>query len=111
MIAMTRSRSCNPRAPYRRFHHLSVVLVAEAKDSTRERIPPVLSLALPGTQSLPRLLRARSPALGRGTTLQPSDDFVGRCFAGRNLLDHRNVRIGSFSGERSAVGFEEQPHG
>jgi hypothetical protein len=49
--------------------------------------------------------------LARGTTLQPSDDFVGGRFPGRDLLHHRNVRIGIFPGERSTVGFKEQPRG
>lgn len=48
---------------------------------------------------------------GRGTTLQPSDDFVGRRFTGRDLLHHRNIRICIFPSEWLAVGFKEQPHG
>jgi hypothetical protein len=54
-------------------------------------------------QSL-RLLRG-------GTTLQPSDDFVGGRFSGGDLLHHRDVRVGIFPSEWSAVGFKEQPHG
>jgi hypothetical protein len=50
-------------------------------------------------------------ALDSGTTLQPSDDFVGGRFTGRDLLHHRNVRIWIFPSEGAAVGFNEQPHG
>lgn len=50
-------------------------------------------------------------AYSSGTTLQPPDDLVGSRFARRDLLHHRNVRIGVFLGKGSAVGFKEQPHG
>jgi len=46
-----------------------------------------------------------------GTTLQPSDDFVGSRFASRDLLHHRDICLCIFPCERSAIGFKEQPHG
>ena len=57
-----------------------------------------------GGSQTPRLFRG-------GTVLQPLDDVVWSRFTGRDLLRHRNVRIGIFSVERSAIGFEEQPDG
>lgn len=60
----------------------------------------------------PGSLGGRTTVLASGgTTLQPSDDFVGSRLTGRDLLHHRNVRIRIFPRERSAVGFKEQPHG
>lgn len=53
----------------------------------------------------------RLRACSSGTTLQPSDDFVGRRFPGRDFPHHRNVRIRIFPCEGSAIGFKEQPHG
>ncbi len=59
------------------------------------------------------LLCPRPPlrSLSGGTTLQPSDDFVGPRIPGRDLLHHRNVRIRIFPRERATVGFKEQPYG
>lgn len=52
-------------------------------------------------------MRQNRPRRYSGTTLQPSDDFVGSRIPGRDLLHHRNVRIRIFSREGAAVDFKE----